>query len=129
MKTLLNAALVVGILTPVTAFPASKPKQHKQFQADYLKHVNTANAALREFINADCSDLEEKAKVLDDSIHDLHASLKLVPEDEDELVQAFQEELYFGITVLEDDFVTSKLKECHIPLPDVDPASATNSKL
>jgi hypothetical protein len=132
MKILSAAVIVTGMLLSSEAFPASKShketKQDKQFQADYLKHVDVANAALRDFINAPCDSLEDKAKNLDDAVKAVHTGMKSIPDNEDELVQAFQEEVYYGLTVLEDGFVTSKIKECKIQLPDDSTSSPTNTK-
>ena len=132
MKILSAAVIVTGMLLSSEAFPASKShketKQDKQFQADYLKHVDVANAALRDFINAPCDSLEDTAKSLDDAVKAVHTGMKSIPDNEDELVQAFQEEVYYGLTVLEDGFVTSKIKECKIQLPDDSTSSPTNTK-
>ena len=113
MKILITAALVVGMLVPPTAFPASKPtKRDKKFEADYLKQVNAANAALRDFYNTPCDGLQPVATTLLAQEDKLHELFKAIPDDEDPLVQASQIELAYGVLDLFDKVATKKKALC-----------------
>ena len=121
---ILSAALVVGMLSPVALSAQSPVKQYDQVQADYLKHVNTANAALGDFMNADCDKLDPYAKKVAIELEIMHGQFKSIPDDEDTLVQVFQVELYNGLLDVTNAVVDAKTKECAVP----EVAVPTNSK-
>jgi hypothetical protein len=123
---ILSAALVVGMLIPLAAH-AQAPvpaKQYDQFQADYLKHVNTANAALGDFMSADCDKLDPYAKKVAIELEIMHGQFKSIPDDEDSAVQVIQIELYDGLLVVTREVVDTKTQECAAP----DVTVPTNSK-
>ena len=97
---ILSAALVVGMLLPL-ALPAQAPaKNYDQFQADYLKHVNAANAALGDLLTANCDKVDFYAGKVTSQLATMKGQFKAIPDDEDSAVQVIQIELYDGLLVV-----------------------------
>lgn len=99
MQLLVVAALVVGsFVTPKK--PA--PKLVETFDTQYMAQVDKTNAALRDYANTPCIELEfeEAQKNLEKEDTVLIGMYHSIPEGEDEIVQAKQVELYVGFLQL-----------------------------
>jgi hypothetical protein len=112
---ILSAALVVGMLLPL-ALPAQAPaKNYDQFQTDYFKHVNDANAALGYLLTANCDKVDFYAGKVSSQLATMKGQFKAIPDDEDSAVQLIQIELYDGLLVISGKVIDSKVSECAGP--------------